>query len=291
MDLKKLDQTEIIELKKTALEIRKNIIKMLNNANSGHPGGGLSAVDILTVLYSKVMQNFKEWDKHPDFNKRDRFILSKGHASTALYAVLAECGYFDKEELMTFRKFGSRLQGHPSYGFLPGIEVSTGSLGQGLSIACGVAMGLKLDNLDSKVFVLMGDGELQEGNIWEGAMNAAHNNLCNIVGIVDRNCLQIDGHTECVKSLKDLAAKWASFGWNVVEADGHDVEFVYEALQKAIITGEKTSSPSVVIATTIKGKGVSFMENNVDWHGKAPNDNQMKEALEELEKVETNANR
>lgn len=270
--------SDIEELNKLCREIRKDVLSMIHAAKSGHPGGNLSAVEILTVLYKCCMNHNCEWDKSPDFEKRDRFILSKGHASAALYAILAECGYFPKEELLTFRKLGSRLQGHPSCRHIPGIEVSTGSLGQGLSIACGVALGLRLDKNPANVFVFMGDGELQEGSVWEAVMNASHHNLNNIIAFVDKNKLQIDGSTCDVKSLDPLDEKFEAFGWNVITINGHDVEEIFDAIQSA----KTMDRPSVIIAETIKGKGVSFMENNCGWHGKAPNDDDFAKAMAEL---------
>ena len=225
------------------------------------------------------MKQYPDWDKNPDFENRDRFVLSKGHASAAIYSILAHCGYFPEADLLEYRKFGTKLQGHPCCTKLKGIEVSTGSLGQGLSIATGMALGLKLDKKDSHVFALMGDGELQEGSIWEAAMNAAHYKLNNLIGIVDRNRLQIDGNTEDVMAVGDVAAKFAAFGWNTMEIDGHNIEAIYEALEKA---KESTDKPTLIVANTIKGKGISFMENQAGWHGKAPNDEQLAQALEEL---------
>ena len=276
---KKLTKKEIAEIQTVAKKLRANIVRMIHNSQSGHPGGSLSAIDILTVLYTKVMKQYPDWDKNPDFENRDRFVLSKGHASAAIYSILAHCGYFPEKDLLEYRKFGTKLQGHPCCTKLKGIEVSTGSLGQGLSIACGMALGLKLDKKKSHVFALMGDGELQEGSIWEAAMNAAHYKLNNLVGIVDRNRLQIDGNTEDVMAIGDAGAKFAAFGWNVIEIDGHNVEEIYEALEKAKTSKDK---PTVIIANTIKGKGVSFMENQAGWHGKAPNDEQLSQALKEL---------
>lgn len=273
-----LSASEIQELKQTSLKLRRNILKMIHNAKSGHPGGSLSCIDILNVLFTKCMKHFPECDKNSEFCNRDRFVLSKGHASASYYAVLAHCGYFDESELMTFRKLGSKLQGHPSNRKLSCVEVSTGSLGQGLSIACGMALGLKLDNINSKVFVLLGDGELDEGSVWEAAMNAASNKLNNIIAFVDRNKLQIDGSTEKVKELGDVAKKFEAFGWNVVEIDGHDFGQIYDAVNKA----KKSDKPFVTVANTVKGKGVSFMENHAGWHGKAPDDAQLEAALKEL---------
>lgn len=268
-----LNSQEIESLKTSAKNVRRNIVKMVHNAKSGHPGGSLSGADILTVLYEKCLNIPK------DFNEtRDRFILSKGHASPLLYAILAEHGMFPKEDLMTFRKMNSKLQGHPSRGYVPGVEASTGSLGQGLSLGCGIAMGLKLDKNPANVVVYMGDGELQEGSCWEAFMQAAHRNLDNLIAIIDRNKLQIDGCTEDVMSIGDAAQKISSFGWNVIEIDGHDIEQIYEAVEK----GKKSDKPFAIVANTIKGKGVSFMENNAGWHGKAPNDDELTKALEDI---------
>lgn len=273
-----MDKEEKERLEDLCRKNRCSIIKMIYCAKSGHPGGGLSAVDILTVLYEKCMKNYPQWDKSPNHNERDRFVLSKGHASATLYAVLAQKGYFPEAELMTFRKIGSRLQGHPSNRALPGIEVSTGSLGQGLSMACGIAMALKLDKNPAHVFALLGDGELQEGNIWEAFMHAPHRKLNNLTAIIDRNHLQIDGKTEQIKDIEPLDAKLKAFNWEVIEIDGHNVEEIYEALEKS----KKVDKPTAIIANTIKGKGVSFMENECGWHGKAPSEEDCKRALEEL---------
>lgn len=270
--------SQIEELNKLCREMRKDILSMIHAAKSGHPGGNLSAVEILAVLYKFCMNHSPEWDKSPDFQNRDRFILSKGHASAALYSILAECGYFPKEELLTFRKLGTRLQGHPSCRHLKGIEVSTGSLGQGLSIACGVALGLKLDKNPANVFVLVGDGEMQEGSIWEAIMNASHHNLNNLIAFIDKNKLQIDGCTCEVKSIEPLDEKFEAFGWNVINIDGHNVEEIFDAVQSA----KTMDRPTAIIAETVKGKGVSFMENNCGWHGKAPNDEDFAKAMAEL---------
>ena len=273
-----LNVNDVELLKKSALNVRRNIIKMIHAAKSGHPGGSLSGVEILVTLYKKSLNIPQDWDKNNNFEKRDRFILSKGHASPLLYSTLAECGFFEESELLTFRKINSKLQGHPSKGYLPGIEASTGSLGQGLSLACGMASALKLDNNPAKVVVLTGDGELQEGSCWEAFMQAAHRKLDNLIAIVDRNRLQIDGSTEDVMALDNLADKIKAFGWDIIEIDGHDYNAIYNAIEQA-----KTSSkPFAIIANTIKGKGVSFMENQAGWHGKAPNDEHLEKALEEL---------
>ncbi|MDD3149270.1 MAG: transketolase [Candidatus Gastranaerophilales bacterium] len=282
MTQQNLSEKDLKDLQIKSQEVRRNVLKMIHNAASGHPGGALSCTDILVNLYFKSMNHYSDWDKDSQWQNRDRFVLSKGHASAALYAVLAECGYFDKKELLTFRKFGSKLQGHPSFGLLPGVEVSTGSLGQGLSISCGISLGLKLDKKQSRVYVLLGDGETQEGSVWEAAMNAAHHQLNNLIAFVDRNNLQIDGCTENIKSLNSVKEKWQSFGWNVIEIDGHNHQEIFDATQKSIALSNNNQKPSAIIANTIKGKGVSYMENNHNWHGKALNDNELKIALEEL---------
>lgn len=274
-----LNDEELKELKKMSLETRVNILKMVHSAKSGHPGGALSSADIMNVLYYKCLNIPSDWDKSKDFENRDRFILSKGHSSPVLYSVLAQNGFFPKEELGTFRKFGSKLQGHPAKGSLPGIETSTGSLGQGISIACGVALGLKLDNNNANVVVLTGDGELQEGSCWEAIMEASHQVLDNLIVFVDRNRLQIDGNTEKVMALDSLHDKFKAFGWDVVEINGHDYNQIYDAY----IHAKKCSRPCAVIANTIKGKGVSFMENQAGWHGKAPNDEELNIALKDLQ--------
>ena len=259
--------------------IRQDILKMIHNAKSGHPGGSLSCVDILAVLYKKVLQVPVEWDKSPNFKSRDKFILSKGHASPALYATLANCGFFSKDLLMGFRMLGSKLQGHPSSrAKLPGIEVSTGSLGQGLSIGIGLALANRLDKLKSKVFVLMGDGEMQEGSVWEGLMNASQRKLSNLVVIIDKNNLQIDGDVREIKSLEPLDEKLKAFGYEVSIIDGHN----YDEIENALLKAKKSNKLCAIIANTIKGKGVSFMENNASWHGKAPKDEELNKALEEL---------
>lgn len=276
--LNQITNNELEQLKAVSKKLRKEVLMMIHKAQSGHPGGSLSCIDILNVLFTKCMKHYPECEKNPDFKNRDRFILSKGHASASLYAVLAHCKYFKEEDLMTFRQLGSNLQGHPCSNKLKGIEVSTGSLGQGLSIACGMALGLRLDNIDSKIYVYMGDGEIEEGSVWEAAMNAAHNKLKNIIAFVDRNKLQIDGSTENVKSIGNVKEKFTAFGWNAIEIDGHDFNQIYNAIK----TAKQSDKPTVIVADTIKGKGVSFMENNAGWHGKAPNDEQLKEALKEL---------
>lgn len=275
-----LNELEIKELQALCKENRINILRMIYNAQSGHIGGAFSSTEIMTVLYHKCMNIAPKWTKDKNYSKRDRFVLSKGHASSILYCVLAQLGYFPKEELMTFRIFGSRLQGHP-VPFCPGVEVATGSLGQGLSIACGIAMGLKLDKNPASVFVLLGDGELQEGNVWEAFMQAPQRKLDNLVAIIDRNRLQIDGCTESIKSLDPLDEKLRAFNWDVIEINGHDLTEIYEAIEKA----KNNHAPTAIIANTVKGKGVSFMENNAGWHGKAPNKEDFERAIVELENV------
>lgn len=266
------------ELKSMAGDIRVDIVKMVAEAGSGHPGGSLSAADIMCALYfGGVLKHDAE---NPKAEDRDRFLLSKGHAAPALYAALAEAGYFPKEELATLRKLHSRLQGHPDCRKLPGVEASTGSLGQGLSIAAGMALGLKLNGSESSVFTLMGDGECQEGQVWEAAMFAAHKGLDNLVAIVDHNHLQIDGRIETVCSPEDLGDKFRSFGWQVFQCDGNDMEAILATLESA--KESRSGKPCVIVAETTKGKGVSFMEDQAGWHGKAPNAEQTEQALAEL---------
>lgn len=273
-----LTEQEVKQIEELCKESRKNILKMVYNAQSGHIGGALSSTEIMTVLYHKCMKTCPKWTKDKEFQNRDRFVLSKGHASSILYSVLAQLGFFPKEELMTFRLFGSRLQGHP-VPICPGIDVATGSLGQGLSMACGMAIGLRLDKNPAHVFCLMGDGELQEGSVWEAFMHCAHEKLDNIVAIIDRNRLQIDGCTENVKSLDNLDKKIKAFNWDVIEIDGHNIQEIYEAIEKAKLNDK----PVAIIANTIKGKGVSFMENNAGWHGKAPKQEEFEKAIAEFE--------
>jgi transketolase len=266
------------ELEQRANDMRIDIVRMIAEAGSGHPGGSLSCADILTALYfGGVMDHDPQ---NPKWEGRDRFILAKGHAAPALYAALAQAGYFPREELMTLRKLGTRLQGHPDCNLCPGVEVSTGSLGQGLSIAAGACAGLKLSGSTQTVFALLGDGECQEGQVWEAAMWAAHKKLDNLVAIVDRNCLQIDGNTADVCDPGDVAAKFAAFGWDAVEVDGHDIPALVSALSAA--KADRSGKPHVLVARTVKGKGVSFMENQAGWHGKAPNADQTQTALADL---------
>lgn len=264
------------ELDKICKQLRRDIMTMLLKAGSGHAGGSLGSVEIIATLYWNIM-NFDP--ANPRWDERDYFILSKGHVCPAQYAVLGNLGFFPKEELWTLRKLGSILQGHPHWLKTPGLEASTGSLGQGLSIANGIAMALKRDGKPNRVFCLMGDGEQDEGQIWEAGMTAAHYKLDNVCGIVDRNYLQIDGNTEDVMGLDTLSDKWRAFNWNVIECDGHDVDALTDAYNQAIATKGK---PTIIIARTTKGKGVSFIENQVDWHGKAPNQEQYEKAMAEL---------
>ncbi|MBQ1215804.1 MAG: transketolase [Firmicutes bacterium] len=263
-------------LAQKAADIRVDIIREVHAAASGHPGGSLSASDIVTVLYFHEM-NIDPAD--PKKEDRDKFVLSKGHAAPVQYAAMAERGYFPKEELLTLRKLGSRLQGHPSMKMLPGIEMSTGSLGQGVGVAVGMAMANKLDGKDGRVYTLLGDGEIQEGLVWEAAMAAAHYKLDNLCAIVDWNGLQIDGKNEDVMNVKPIDDKFKAFGWNVIEIDGHNLEEIVEAFERARACKGR---PTMILAKTHKGYGVSFMTDNAGWHGKAPSDEQAKQAVEEL---------
>lgn len=267
---------DISFLKEKAKEIRKSIVSMITEAKSGHPGGSLSATDILTALYFSEMNIDPA---NPKMEGRDRFVLSKGHAAPAIYATLAEKGYFSKDELMTLRKFGSKLQGHPDMKKLPGIEISTGSLGQGLSVANGMALNAKMFNENYRTYVILGDGEIQEGQIWEAAMTAAHYKLNNLCAFLDNNNLQIDGNVSEIMGVEPLDKKWEAFGWNVIKIDGHDFEQILSALDKA---RECKDKPTMVIAKTIKGKGVSFMENVCGFHGVAPTLEELERALAEL---------
>ena len=267
------------ELAKIACNVRMGIIEGTFNAKSGHPGGSLSIAEILTYLY------FKEMNVNPakpDMADRDRFVLSKGHAAPALYSVMAQKGYFPVDELKTLRKVDSRLQGHPSMKCLPGIDISSGSLGQGISAACGMALGAKLSNADFRVYSILGDGEIEEGQVWEAAMYAAAKKLDNLVAFVDNNNLQIDGTVEEVNSPYPIPEKFAAFGWNVIEIDGHSFDEIEAALNNA---REFKGKPTAIIAKTVKGKGVSFMENQVNWHGAAPNAEQYETAMNELKEV------
>jgi transketolase len=264
-------------LRDRARIIRRHIVEMLHAAASGHPGGSLSAVEIVTALYFGGVLRYDA--DNPDWEDRDRFVLSKGHGVPVQYAAMAEAGYFPVDELQTLRRIDSRLQGHPVLGSLPGIEASTGSLGQGLSIGLGMAMAARLDRRDFRVFVLVGDGECQEGQIWEAAMAAGHHRPDNLIAIVDYNKFQLDGAIEDIIGLEPFAAKWESMGWKTREIDGHDIEQVLDALNWATSAGE----PACIIAHTVKGKGVSFMEGDNAYHGVAPSDDELGRALGELE--------
>ena len=264
------------ELKSISKEIRKDIVKMLTESASGHPGGSLSATDIMTVLFFKEMNLDPNNEKDPN---RDRFVLSKGHAAPVLYSALARRGYFPVEELSTLRKFKSRLQGHPSIQYLPGIDMSTGSLGQGVSAAVGMALAGKIDENDYRVYTLLGDGELEEGQVWEAAMCAAHYKLNNLTAFIDFNGLQIDGDITKVMNPCPIDKKFEAFGWNVLVIDGHNYEEIIDAIEKA---KECKDKPTAVVCKTIKGKGVSFMENQAEWHGIAPSREQCEAALKEL---------
>lgn len=270
-----LETTEF--LKEKAKKIRCNIIKMTGAASSGHPGGSLSATDILTYLYFKEMSVDA---KNPTWDLRDRFVLSKGHAAPVLYSVLAEKGFFPEEELITLRRIDSNLQGHPDMNKVQGVEMSTGSLGTGFSTTIGMALAGKLDKRESKIYVMLGDGEIQEGQVWEAAMAASHYKLDNLIAILDNNGLQIDGDIEKVMSPYPIVDKWRAFGWEVIEIDGHDFDSIEEGFNKA---KEVTGKPVMIVAKTVKGKGVSFMENDPSWHGSAPNEEQVEAALKELQ--------
>lgn len=275
MDLKTKNK-----LKLDACKVRKGIIIGVYNAKSGHPGGSLSIADIMTYLYLYKMNIDPKYPKKED---RDRFVLSKGHCAPALYAAMAIKGFFDEEKLTTLRHIGSALQGHPSMRLLDGVEASTGSLGQGISIATGMALGAKLKGTDYKVYAVLGDGELGEGQVWEASMFAAAKKLDNLILIVDNNNLQIDGTLEEVNSPYPIPEKFSAFGFNVQEIDGHDFDQIDQAINKAINTNN--GKPNVIIAKTVKGKGVSFMEDQCSWHGKAPNDEEYKIAMKEIEEA------
>ena len=264
------------ELEKKAKEIRKGIIEEVYQAQSGHPGGSLSITDILTVLYFKEM-NIDP--KNPNWEDRDRFVLSKGHCSPALYATLANRGFFNIEELKTFRNINSNLQGHPDRKHIPGVDMTTGSLGQGLSAANGMAIAAKLDNKSYRVYCILGDGEIEEGQVWEAAMTANKYHLDNLCVIVDNNSLQIDGKVEEVMSPYPIDEKFRSFGFEVIKIDGHNIEEIIKAFE---VAKNIKGKPTCIIASTIKGKGISFMENQVSWHGKAPNEEQYRQAMQEL---------
>ncbi len=269
-------QADSNRLKQIAKEIRKQSLLMTNMAGSGHPGGSLSCAEILSVLFFYQM---KYDANNPKWEERDRFVMSKGHATPGLYSAMAEAGFFPKEELKTYRQINSRLQGHASI-YTPGIDICTGSLGQGISVGNGMAIAGKLNEKNYNVYVILGDGELQEGQIWEAAKSAAHYKLDNVIAIVDRNGLQQNGPTEKLMRIEPLAEKFQSFGWHTIEVDGHNAQELMNAFDLAVKINGK---PKVIIAKTVKGKGVSFMENVSSWHGKAPNNDQLKQALTEVE--------
>lgn len=264
----------IAVLEEKARSLRVDIVRMLHKSQSGHTGGSLSAIDMVAALYFHTMKHRPEDPAWPD---RDRFVLCKGHAAPAQYVALAEAGYFPKEDLMMLRRLGSHLQGHPDSKSTPGVEVCTGSLGQGLSMANGIALGLRLDGRPSRVFALLGDGELQEGQVWEAAMAAAHYKLDNLCALVDANGLQIDGEVSKVMNVESIPDKFRAFGWNVLEIDGHDLGAIVAALDAAAAV---TGVPTVIVARTVKGKGVSFFENKASYHGVAPSDEELPRALE-----------
>lgn len=265
------------ELEQLANTTREDIIKMLERAGSGHSAGPLGLADIFTALYFDIL---KHDPKRPQWNQRDILLLSNGHCAPVLYATMAHAGYFDVKELMTLRQFGSRLQGHPERTELPGLENTSGPLGCGLSQACGMSLAMRMDKQTHRfIYVVMGDGELDEGNVWEAAMLAPKYNLSNIIGIIDRNNIQIDGQTEEVMPLEDLKLKWEGFGWHVLEIDGHNIEAVIDA---CAMSRANTLKPTMIIAHTIPGKGVDFMEYDFAWHGKPPDAKQAKDALREL---------
>jgi transketolase len=266
----------IPEMEAMAKKLRRDIISMIAQANSGHPGGSLSAVEIITALYFRVLRHDPE---NPRWPERDRFILSKGHAAPALYAALAECGYLALDQLLTLRQIDSCLQGHTDCHLTAGVEMSAGSLGQGLSFAVGTALAGRLDSLPYKVFTLLGDGECDEGQVWEAAMAAAHFKTDNLIAIIDKNEIQLDGWTKDIMNNEPFADKWRSFGWRVFEVDGHNMGKVVEVLEDA---KKVKGQPAAIIAHTIKGKGVSFMENNPDFHGKAPTPAETERALKEV---------
>ncbi|MDP4151910.1 MAG: transketolase [Bacillota bacterium] len=266
----------IKELQAKAIAVRKELLQTIYIGGTGHTGGALSSTDLLVGLFYYKM---KHDPKNPLWDERDRFLLSKGHSVEGYYTILADCGYFPKEELKTFSKFKSRLIGHPSTK-VPGVEMNTGSLGHGLPVGVGMAIAFKMDNKDNKVYVLMGDGEQAEGSIWEAAMAASNYKLDNIVGIVDRNHLQISGNTEDVMKLEDFSAKWTAFGWDVQQINGNNMDEIIKAYDSVCT---KNGKPHLIIANTIKGKGVSFMENVAKWHHGVPTEEQLKVALEELD--------
>lgn len=274
-----MDNSKLKQLKITSAKVRRHIIDAVYNASSGHPGGSLGIADILTVLYNEVLNIDPS---NPKMENRDRFVLSKGHCSPALYGILAEKGYFPKEEIRRFRKIDSYLQGHPDSKKVPGVDASTGSLGHGISVACGMAISAKLDKKDFRVYTVLGDGELEEGQVWEAAMFAAHYKLDNLIAFVDFNGLQIDGDITKVMSPLPIDEKFKAFGWNVLYIDAHNYEQIISAIEEAKLFKGK---PTMILATSIKGKGVSFMEGQASWHGSAPNKEQYEQAVAELDEL------
>ena len=272
-----MTEEKLLGLKKKAVRVRRHIIEEVYNAKSGHPGGSLSIADLMTYLYFEELRVDPAAPKNPD---RDRFVLSKGHCAPALYAVLAMRGFFPEEDLVTIRKIDSYLEGHPCCNKIPGVDISTGSLGQGISNAVGIAIAGKLDKRDYRVYTVLGDGESEEGQVWEAAMCAAHYKLDNLCGFLDVNGLQIDGKTEEVMNPNPLGKKFEAFGWNVIEIDGHDFSQIEQAINEAKTVKGR---PTMIIMHTVKGKGVSYMENNPSWHGSAPNAEQTEQALAEID--------
>lgn len=270
-----MENIDILFLENKAKEIRRSIVEMIYNSGTGHIGGSLSSTDILVTLYYKILRIDP---RNPEWSERDRFILSKGHSVEGYYSILADLGFISKEELKTYCKFNSRLTGHPTVK-IPGVEANTGSLGHGLSLGVGMALAGKMDKKNYKVYVLMGDGEQAEGSIWEAGMCAHHYKLDNLIGIIDRNKLQIGGPTEYVMSLEDLSAKWSSFGWEVVEVDGHNIRQLIEVFESIPI---KHNKPTLIIAHTIKGKGISFIENKPEWHHRVPTLEEYTKMIQEL---------
>ena len=267
------------ELQKTANEVRKGIVTAVHAAKAGHPGGSLSSADLMTYLYFEEMRIDPKDVKNPD---RDRFVLSKGHCAPGLYSAMANRGYFPVEELKTLRHLGSRLQGHPSMQYLPGLDMSSGSLGQGISAACGMALAAKMDNKDYRVYTMLGDGELEEGQVWEAAMFAGFRKLDNLTVIVDNNGLQIDGPVDKVCSPYPIDKKFEAFNFHVININAHDFDQIRAAFEEAKNT---KGMPTAIVAKSVKGKGVSFMENQAGWHGKAPNDEEYAKAMEDLEAI------
>ena len=272
-----MDNTKKLELEKQANKIRQDVIKLVYSAKSGHPGGSLSIADIMTYLY---FEELKVDPKNPKAEERDRFVLSKGHCAPALYACLKEKGFFTEAEMQDFRQVSGILQGHPDMKHIPGVDMTTGSLGQGLSAAVGMGIAAKLDKKDYRVYCVLGDGEIEEGQVWEAAMSASHYKLDNLCAIIDNNNLQIDGEIRDVMSPYPIDEKFKSFGFHVITIDGHNFEEIEKAIEEAKTCKER---PTAIIARTIKGKGVSYMEDKAEWHGKAPNEEQYMQAIKELE--------